>query len=57
MSRETGIPLLAQLPIDIELRKGGDRGVPLMMDNPDSITGQVFQEVAAKVAALEGKTT
>lgn len=27
LSRETGIPLLGSIPIDVELRKGGDRGI------------------------------
>jgi ATP-binding protein involved in chromosome partitioning len=49
LSRETGIPLLGSVPIDIELRKGGDRGVPLMIDTPDSATGEIFTAIARQV--------
>lgn len=50
LSKETGIPLLCALPIDLELRKGGDSGVPLMVSAPDSSTGTVFQIMAKKIA-------
>ena len=55
MSREVGIPLLITLPIDIELREAGDRGIRLMTAHPDSATGRMFLELADKVTALEGK--
>ena len=46
LSQETGIPLLGAIPIDLELRQGGDAGVPLMVSKPDSETGRIFQLVA-----------
>ena len=49
LSRETGIPLLGSIPIDIELRKGGDRGLPLMVEAADSKTGEVFKAIARGV--------
>jgi ATP-binding protein involved in chromosome partitioning len=51
LSRETGIPLIGAIPIDIGLRRGGDRGVPLMIESPDSETGKVFKTVARKAVA------
>ena len=39
LSQETGIPLLGNIPIDLELRQGGDAGVPLMVSKPDSEVG------------------
>jgi len=49
LSRETGLPLLGSIPIDIKLRKGGDMGVPLMVEAPDSETSEVFRAIAQKV--------
>jgi len=55
LSKETGLELLGELPIDIELRKGGDVGKPLMVDRTESETGKIFQTMAEKVVAF--KTT
>ncbi len=35
LSRELDIPLLASLPISMELRESGDRGMPLVTSQPD----------------------
>jgi len=48
LARQMNIPFLGAVPIDIELRKGGDRGVPLVAEMPDSETGKVFKEIAEK---------
>ena len=50
LSQEANIPLLATIPIDLELRQGGDTGVPLMVSAPNSSTGLVFQEIAQKIS-------
>lgn len=34
LSQEMGVPLLGAIPIDIELRKGADKGMPLMAGTP-----------------------
>lgn len=49
LSRETGIPLLGSIPLDIELRKGGDEGLPIVIGSPESETAQVFREMARKL--------
>jgi len=49
LSREMNLPLLGALPIDIELRKCGDKGVPLMFDSPDSDTARLFADIAHKL--------
>lgn len=51
LSHEMDVPFLGAIPIDIELRKGGDKGVPLMVEAPGSETVRVFREIAAKVAS------
>ncbi len=50
LSRETGIPLLGSIPIDIELRKGGDAGLPVVVGHPESETSRIFQEMARKLS-------
>jgi ATP-binding protein involved in chromosome partitioning len=54
LSKESGIPLLGAIPLDMELRQGGDSGVPLMVSSPDSETGRIFQTIAEKI--LESTT-
>ena len=50
LSQEADIPLFGAIPLDLELRQGGDNGVPLMVSSPDSATGLIFQEIAQKVS-------
>ena len=42
LTRVTGapVPLLGEVPIDVRLREGGDRGVPLVLADPDSPAAQ-----------------
>ena len=47
---EYGVPLLAQLPLDPETRKGGDEGAPITVRRPDSAQAQAFRELATRVA-------
>lgn len=49
LQEETGIPLLGILPIDLELRQGGDSGVPLLVSLPDSATSNIFRTIAKKI--------
>jgi len=49
LSQEADIPLFGAIPIDLELRQGGDTGVPLMVSSPNSSTGLVFQAIALKI--------
>jgi len=45
-----GVPLLAEIPINIELREGGDIGRPIVATSPESPVAQAFIQ-AAKVLA------
>jgi len=49
VAEEYGVPLLAQLPLDPETRKGGDEGAPITVRRPDSAQAQVFRELATRV--------
>jgi ATP-binding protein involved in chromosome partitioning len=51
---EFGVPVLGQLPLEIDTRKGGDAGVPITVGQPTSAQAQAFRQVAeAVVARLE----
>lgn len=50
LSRETGIPLLGSVPIEIALREGGDTGVPIVESAPDNPASQVFVQLALRLS-------
>jgi ATP-binding protein involved in chromosome partitioning len=50
LADELGVPLLAQIPLITALREGGDNGRPIAAIAPDSEVGQIFFELANKVA-------
>jgi len=49
LSRETGLPLLGAIPIDLEISQGGDKGIPLMISSPTSDTAHIFQNIAMQI--------
>lgn len=42
---------LGSIPLDAEVRKGGDNGRPIMIAQPDSVAAQAFNAFAQQVAA------
>jgi ATP-binding protein involved in chromosome partitioning len=48
LTRVTGatVPVLGQVPIDARLRRGGDKGVPLVISDPDSAAARQLTAVA-----------
>lgn len=51
LGEQYGLPVLASLPLDVELRQGGDRGVPIALA-PDKPVGREFHQLAATLLAL-----
>jgi len=49
LAEEYGIPLLAQLPLDLETRVGGDEGSPITVRRPDSSQAKAFRDLALAV--------
>src|ERR671922_458476 len=45
-----GVPFLGEIPLGMEVRKGGDAGVPVVVSNPDSPQAQAFRRVSEEVA-------
>jgi ATP-binding protein involved in chromosome partitioning len=50
---EVDMPFLGSIPLDPRVREGGDDGSPTVLD-PDSDTGQAFQDFADSVANMQG---
>lgn len=51
-SERLGVPLLAQIPIDIRTRECGDRGLPVVASNPELASAKVFLEIAKSVRQI-----
>ncbi len=45
-----GVPFLGSVPLGIEVREGGDNGVPIVVSQPDSPQAQAFRRVAEEIA-------
>ena len=44
------VPFLGAIPLGIEVREGGDNGVPVVVSNPESPQAQAFRKVSEEVA-------
>ena len=44
--------LLAEIPLDAEIREGGDRGIPIVIAYPDSTSAAAFRTAAVKILDL-----
>jgi ATP-binding protein involved in chromosome partitioning len=51
VAEEFGVPLLGQIPLEIETRKGGDTGMPVVVGQPGSAQAAAFRQLAAAVTA------
>jgi ATP-binding protein involved in chromosome partitioning len=46
------VPLLGQVPIDIPTREGGDRGVPITLQDPENAVAQEFRKIAQQLRSV-----
>jgi len=55
-AKELDLPLLGCVPLEISLREGGDRGIPIVLGHPESASAvalrSIAQSIADKVAEL-----
>jgi ATP-binding protein involved in chromosome partitioning len=51
LAQERGVPFLGRVPLSAEVRKGGDYGRPIVVNQPDTPAGQAFYHLAQAVAA------
>ncbi len=49
MADKFKVPFLGEIPIDPEIRKGGDSGFPIMESNPECVASRAFASIADKV--------
>lgn len=45
------MPLLAQLPMEMPVLEGGERGLPVVLSAPGSASGRAFTELAERLSA------
>lgn len=48
------VPLLGQIPLESDVRQGGDRGLPITISNPHSASSNAFFEIARKIHQAVG---
>ncbi|NDJ53502.1 MAG: Mrp/NBP35 family ATP-binding protein [Chloroflexi bacterium] len=51
MAEARGVPFLGSVPLDPQVRIGGDSGEPIVANQPDSPAAEAFQHIAQQVAA------
>ncbi len=51
LARTAGAPLLGSIPIDENIRAGGDEGAPVVVSDPESAGAQALSSLAQSVAA------
>lgn len=47
---ELGVPLLGCVPLEISLRQGGDRGLPIVVAEPDCASAKALTAIAQRIA-------
>jgi ATP-binding protein involved in chromosome partitioning len=56
LAEMAGVPFIGEVPMDAQVRMGGDNGVPVVVSHPDSAAAQalvaVAQDIAAKVSVM-----
>ncbi len=50
-AQELEVPLLGCVPLEIPLREGGDRGLPIVLADPDSASARALTAIAQQIAA------
>lgn len=50
LAEQYGVPFLGAIPMGMEVREGGDKGVPVVVSQPDSPQAAAFKHVAEEVA-------
>lgn len=51
MAEEEAVPFLGGIPIDPKVSESSDRGVPFVLENPDSPSTKAFMEIVEKTEA------
>jgi len=51
LAQMTGVPFIGTIPIDPQVRVGGDQGMPVSLSHPDSPVARALVEITEKIAA------
>ena len=51
LAKMTDVPFLGSIPIDPQVRIGGDQGMPVSLSHPDSPVSKKLVEITEKIAA------
>ena len=51
IAQELGAPLLGCVPLEMPVRLGGDSGLPIVVQDPQSASAKALKEIAQRVAA------
>ena len=50
-AQELGVPLIGSVPLEMDVRQGGDRGLPIVVNHPESASAIALTAIAKSVAA------
>ena len=50
-AHELQVPLLGCVPLEISLREGGDKGLPIVISEPESASAKALTKIAGQIAA------
>lgn len=51
LAKDTNVPFLGRIPLEADIRQGGDLGRPIVIHDPDSASAKAFRKLARDVAA------
>jgi ATP-binding protein involved in chromosome partitioning len=51
LAKQAGVPFLGRIPLEADVRKGGDNGLPIVIGAPESVGAKAFRQFARDVAA------
>ena len=51
-AEKLGVPLLAEIPLHLDIRMAADGGAPIVVSKPESAQAQGFREVAKKLVEM-----
>jgi ATP-binding protein involved in chromosome partitioning len=54
-AQNLGVPFLGKVPFEVDVRKGGDSGMPFIIQNPDSASAKSFDAIIKKVMNMMEK--
>lgn len=52
LATQAKVPLLARIPLDIQARAAGDRGVPVVLGSPSSASATALRQLATRLPVL-----